>query len=191
MAAGYINPTISPVYGDALEDVFHAVIMGLTGIGATLIRPRWQPEPPNQPAFTDDWCAFGITSTDPDVFPFQRHDPNASGGLGATSIERDERLEVLHSFYGPNGQANCARYRDGIALSQNRYDLTQAGIKLVQVGKERNLPTLLKERWVKRVDVLLIFSRRTSRTYGIPSLNGGSIGLDNEHYITPIEISNP
>jgi len=76
-------------------------------------------------------------------------------------------------------------------VSQNRYDLTQAGIKLVQVNKERNVPALLKERWVKRVDVLLIFSRRTSRSYGIPSLAGGSLGLNNEHYITPIEIENP
>ncbi len=190
MAAGYINPVVSPVYGDALEDIFHAVIMGLTGITATLIRPRWQPEPPNQPAFTDNWCAFGITSTDPDLFAYQRHDPLANGGLGMTSVDRDERLEVLHSFYGPLGQAMCARYRDGIMLSQNRYDLTQAGVKLVQVNKERSLPALLKERWVKRVDVLLVFSRRTSRSYGVPSLAGGSLGLDNEHYITPIVIDN-
>lgn len=185
------SPAPVPVYEDALENVFHDFISGITGIAGSLVRPRWQAFPPNQPDFGTDWCAFGIQVTEADTFPFLGHEASPHGGLGADTLERDEFFKILHSFYGPNASAMQSRYRDGAQIEFNRYALTAAGVKLRYFLEATTVPALLKERWVKRVDVMVMFSRRVKRSYSVPSLVGGSLGLDNEHYVTPIIISPP
>lgn len=188
---GYLQPSTPVDYDEALDDIFHAAIFGITQIPKNLIRPRWQPEPPNQPDFTTNWAAFGIMTMDGDRFSYQRHSPAGSGGLGSTDIERDEKLKLLISFYGPNCAGYQARWSLGLQLSQNRDELSAAGIKLVEVQEAVMLPALFKEKWVKRVDSAAIFRRRIARTYAIENVESATVGLDNEHYITPIIINKP
>ena len=185
------TPAPVPVYEDSLENIFHDFIAGITGIAAEYVRPRWQKFPPNQPDFEVDWCAFGIQTTEADTFPYIGHEASPHGGLGADTLERDEFFRVLHSFYGPNASAMQARYRDGAQIEWNRWALTAAGVKLKLFLEATNVPALLKERWVKRVDVVVLFSRRVKRTYSVPSLVAGSAGIDNESFVTPIIISPP
>ncbi len=181
--AGYLTPVAAPVYGDALDDVLQAVIVGLTGIAGNLVRPRWQPEPPQQPAFTTNWVAFGLVRQVDDTFAYVGHDP---AGNGSDDVQMDELLYVLHSFYGPDCHALCARFRAGLMVEQNRDALTAANIALMEVQDATHLPALLKERWVKRIDVTVVYRRRTSRTYNVLTIESGQLGLDNEHYVTPI-----
>lgn len=194
-APGYLAPLPfpAPLEGEALEDVFNGVISGITGIVGSLVRPRWQPDPPNQPDFSVNWVAFGITTTSRDVFAFQRHDAT----LNANIFERDEVITILHSFYGPDSQALMDRFTDGIQVEQNRDELTQAGIKLVECQEVGQLPALLKEKWVRRQDCRVVFRRRVFRAYPILTAvantnpaNGG-MTVDNEHYITHINPSTP
>lgn len=187
----YLLPSSSPapIYGDALDDVFQINIAGITGItDTTLIRPRWQPEPPNQPDFGTNWVAFGVQVVDGDRFSYRKHDPYGNGGLGSDSLEKDETLQLLISFYGPNGTALCKQYQDGLQIDRNRDDLMVSGIKLVEVQEARVLPALLKEKWVRRIDISATFRRRIKRSYSIPTVVGDSVNLDNEQYQTPIVI---
>lgn len=188
---GYLVPSTPVDYDDALDDIFHAVIQGITQLPDVMIRPRWQPEPPNQPDFTVNWAAFGVMTLDGDRFSYHRHVPDANGGLGETDIERDEKLKLLISFYGPNCSGYQARWSIGLQISQNRDALSAEGIKLVEVQEAVMLPALFKEKWVKRVDSAAIFRRRVMRTYAIENVESATVGLDNEHYITPIIINNP
>lgn len=183
---GYLRPTSVNPYGDALDDVFHDLTAGLTGIAASLIRPRWQPEPPNQPDFSTDWVAFGVTLTDRDRFVYTNHDPTQ--GIGVDYFERDESIKVLHSFYGPNGAAMLAAYANNISVDQNRDALLVFGIKLVEVGEVTTLPALLKEKWVKRYDCTTTFRRRIRLTFPVLTILASQTTLDNEKYVTAINV---
>lgn len=189
-SAGFLSPASVPLYSDGLDDALQAAIVGITGIPGSLVRPRWQPEPPNQPPFSTDWCAFGVTRTDSDIFSYTNTD-ELDQGFGVVAIERTEEITVLHSFYGPNSDAYCARLRAGLDLSQNRDTLTTSGIALVAVQEALKLPALLQKKWVKRVDVTIIYRRRVSWQYPVNALTSGQAGLDNELYTTPINITNP
>ena len=185
---GYLEPSASPVYDDGLEDILQAAIVGITGLAGTLVRPRWQPEPPQQPDFAIDWCAFGLTDTEVDTFAYDKHDP---AGQGVNRVQRDEVLTVLHSFYGPNAHANCERLRDGFEVSQNRDFLRTNGITLIEVGKAQQLPALVKEKWVKRIDTTIQYRRRTSRTFQVLTITSAQGQIVTEEYTVPIVVTNP
>lgn len=184
---GFVPPVSADPYDDPLDDLLQAAVVGICGLPGKYVRPRWQPKPPNQPAFDVDWVAFGVTRSSVDTFAFANHsadDPEQS------SVDRDELLFVLHSFYGPNSGGLCERFRDGLELSQNRDVLSANRIEIVEVGEATRVPALLQETWVRRVDAMVTYRRRTSRRYQIKSLVQGQLGLDNEHYVTPIIVTN-
>ena len=190
---GYIVPEASPPYDDSLEDIFQGALVGITGLANTSVRPRWQPEPPNQPDFNSSWLAFAVTVTDQDVHAYQNHDPNAPappGSPGADVVERDERLEVFCSFYGPQGHSIMAQLREGLQIEQNRWALNQYGIQFTEFGSPVYLPALLKERNVKRVDVKMRFVRRVHRVYPVRTVSSAEVILNNENYLTDINITN-
>lgn len=186
-SAGYLAPTASPVYDDSLDDIIHDLIVGLTGIAGDLVRPRWQSEPPQQPPFTTDWVAFGLSNSTVDAFAFESHDP---AGEGPTSVERDELLEYIHSFYGPHAHGLAERFRDGFEIGQNRDVLRAAGLGLVEVQRANKVPALLKEKWVPKVDVTVVYRRRTSRPYPVLTIQSATGGLVTEELgTTPIIVN--
>lgn len=189
-SAGYLAPSApAPLYGDALEDLFHGVVQGITGISAQLIRPRWQPEPANMPAFDVNWVALGVTVGPAQWDAFQKHDPTINPPNGANVVEGTEELILTLSFYGPDAHANERLFRDGLRIEQNRDELTAAGIKLIEVQDPVTVPALFKNQWVMRADVRIRTVRWVRRVYPILSLSSASGGLDNEHYVTPLTIN--
>lgn len=179
-------PSPSVIEGDALEDLFQATLAGITGLDPSLVRPRWQPEPPNQPEFTTNWMAFGITVLPADKFVFLRMVDDVT-----QELQCSEELTCLTSFYGPQAQAYAGVLRDGLAIDQNRWALAAAKIKLVEVGDPRQVPALFKQIWTKRIDETLRFRRWVVRRYTVNAINSAGAGLDNEHYITPITVTPP
>lgn len=184
----YVLPTPLPAVIEDLDldRIFQANLVGITGLPGRLVRPRWQPEPPNQPDFTENWAALGVTATEADTFAFIRQVDAAT-----VELERDQFITVLVSFYGPASGNYLGLYRDGLSVQLNRLSLTEAGIKLIEVGKARQLPALLKEKWMKRQDIQVEFARRIRRLYTLASINTLDMGLDNEYYITPIIVNPP
>ena len=184
--AGYLAPASSPIDGNALQDFLQAVLVGITGIAGQYVRPRWQPEPPNLPDFGTDWCAFGITGREADPFGMAQHNP---AGQGSDSISRHESLDVLISFYGPNADLMAGQLRDGLLLDQNRAALTSADIALTGIGQIVSAPSLIKDRWLYRVDLPVFLRRLTTRTFTVLNIQSGQVVLNNEHYTETINIT--
>lgn len=193
-AAGFLVPVSAPVpYDDELLDLLQPIIVGISGyLDPSLVRPRWQaPAVPNQPDYASDWIGFGISRMRVDTFAFEGHVPT---GLGHNVIERSEEHDVLVSCYGPKAQSFAAILYDGFAIEQNRAYLNAIGMDTLYVSEPVNLPALLHGAWVKRVDLTVTLRRYISRAYEVrtitdlpaPGVQVTTLGLDNEHYITPI-----
>ncbi len=176
----------SPEEGNDLEDLFAATLVGVTGLDENLVRPSWQPEPPNMPDFDVDWCAFRVTVFPADRFVFLRQVDDEN-----VELQCSEELAVLVSFYGPGCQRAAGEWRDGLAIDLNRAELGASNIKLVETGDQRQVPALLKQVWTKRVDVPSRWRRWVVRRYQVNSIESLGAGLDNELYITPITVSPP
>ncbi|UNA00774.1 hypothetical protein ZHS_18 [Edwardsiella phage vB_EpM_ZHS] len=186
--ATFIRPEAvpNPLEDDALIDAMQATVVGVTGLDPTLVRPRNQPAPPNLPDFSLNWASLGLTVTDSDSYAFVRQVNDTD-----MELEHDQEITLLAIFYGSSAQSYVGLLRDGLQIEQNRWALGALGVKLVSTGRERHIPSLLKEIWQQRYDLPVVWRRRVRRVYKSASVIGVSLGLDNEHYITPIVVSPP
>lgn len=165
--AGYLRPGTSPPYGDELENIFQAVIVGVTGIPGRMVRPKFQKDPPSQPGFDIDWCAFSVY-VEPTIWnAYKTLKPD-----GSYVVEGTEVLLVTCSFYGPHYQAMELTWRNGVQIGQNLDALYAAGMSFQSFNDPVVVPVLLKEQWVKKADVKGTFHRWASRTYPVLSLTG-------------------
>lgn len=163
---GYLAPRSAPTpaYDTALNRLLQQAVAGITGLAGQWVRPRWQPNPPAQPEVSVNWCALGITNIDRDFDPYVRHSGEQSG---KDIFSRNETLDVLASFYGPDGFSYAAVLADGLALSQNRAALRGVGIKLGFTGAIVSAPALVNQRWLWRADLHLVLRREVRREYPI------------------------
>lgn len=169
-SGGYLRPINSEPAEDAdLDDILQGVCKGITGIDGTLVRPRWQAEPPNLPSQDTNWAAIGVTKKPFDTYVAEIQD-GPEGGDGETILIRHESMEALVSFYGPNCQANASIFRDGLFIAQNREQLQANGIELVEVGDLARVPELIKNLWYDRCDLPFEVRRAVTRTYAVLNL---------------------
>ena len=187
---GYLLPgaTPAPVEGDAFEDFLHDVIQGVTGLAGSMIRPRWQDEPANMPQANTTWAAFGITAWDPDTYAVEQEQQDGEG----TDLIRHETNEIMVSFYGPQAALYASAFRDGIQVSQNREALVLAGVGMVSTGSAQQVPSLVKDRWQKRVDVPWTVRRQILRSYPVLTLLSANLILYTDttpQIVTPIDVT--
>lgn len=166
---GYLIPSgAAPLEGQALLDFLQAVIVGITGLDGTMVRPVWQSEPPNLPDAGTAWCAFRITTRPSDTFPYVKHNAD---GQGSDALQRHEALHILCSFYdlgsGADADALAAQLRDGLSIAQNREVLTLNNMGLAKTGDLVAVPVLVKTRWLYRVDLEIVIRRQIDRTYPV------------------------
>jgi hypothetical protein len=167
--AGYLGPDTKTLTGDNLEDFLHDVIAGVVNFDPTLVRPRWQPQPPTTPHVTVDWCAFGIMHTEADYSAYVAH-VNVPDGVGYDVLQRQERVTVLSSFYGPNAEENAAVLRDGLFIDQNRQFFRSNGLGIIEVDDILRTSELFRQQWRQRSDLNLILRREVLRTYQVRNL---------------------
>ena len=167
---------------DMLFDFFHDYIAGITGIVGSSIIPRWQIDPPNIQDFGNDWCAFGITNYKADTFVAEVQK------VGNAEIHRHEVMDILISFYGNNATGFARLFRDGMQVSQNLEALSLNNMGLVESGDIVNVPSLVKERWLHRVDMPFSIKRQIVRTYPIVELLKANILVYNERFTETINI---
>jgi hypothetical protein len=162
---GYILPLTVAVDDEALEDALQSFVRGVTGLDGSLVRPRWQPQPPPQPAPTVNWAAVGIINVTPiGNWGFVGHI------LGKSTIQRHEELEVLTSFYGPNSGRYSGIFRDGALFKQNFEELLLFGVKLLSIGNTMHSPELINEQYIQRSDVTMRLARQIDRDYPIEDI---------------------
>jgi hypothetical protein len=191
--AGFVAPQ---AINSELEDVFLRRFLNtlVSGIVETLesenVRPRWQPEPGNEPAFTTDWCAIGTVRRTRDTFAAELQIPDPDEDNDADDspmirVVRNEILEIIASFYGPNCDANGELFAMGLALAQNREALLLNGFGLVEVQDTRTVPALIKERWLTGVDVPFRMRRQQIYDYPIATIvaANGTLTLDDGEVI--------
>lgn len=184
--AGFLQPITAPLYDNPLDDFLHAFLVGLSAIPGQLVRPRWQPEPPNLPSFSTDWLSWGITEIEEDRFAFQDQRDSQSA-----IVERDEMLTMLMSFYGPSAGKLAKQVSAGIQLSQNRAYLRSQSMTVIEVFDQVRIPSLLKEKWVPRVDLRARFRRRATWAYPIQTIESVQAALDNDQYLTLMVVTDP
>jgi phage terminase large subunit-like protein len=161
---GYLAPIPSgpqPLTDEELEDFFQAMIVGITGVAGTLVRPFWQIEPAEQPQFGTTWMAFGVEVSEEDVYAVNLHLP------GYDQLQRHEILDVKVRAYGPLARSTLDRLRDGLQIGQNREPLLLAGMGLVSTDKARTVPTVMKERYLFAVETTVRIRRQIVRNYPV------------------------
>lgn len=187
---GYITPSTEDSTDRPLEDIFQAAIKGITGIPGKYVRPQAPDVIANLPEVNVDWVSFRVSVTEFDFDAHQQHQP-ALLTTGGNVVSRDERLDLVMSFYGPLAHRYVNRMVNGLAIDQNRWVLMDSGIKLIGIGQPVNLPSLLKEKWERRLDLTTTFSRRLHTNYPVRTVVEAGLGIDNERYITPIIVQQP
>ncbi len=168
----YLSPinTDQADYDKQLTDVLQEAISGITGIEGSLVRRKYQPVTPKMPEPHTNWVAFYVHSIEPDDSPSITHEDSVSGGYDENV--RHERLSVLCTFYGENGEQKASLLRDGLGIPQNMTELRKKGFGLVGVGQVISVPEFINQVWVRRFDVLIALNRKTKRTYSVLNVLG-------------------
>jgi hypothetical protein len=162
------SPDPSPLENDAWIDFLQTLVAGVTGLDGTLVRPRWQRQPPNQPPSLDTtWAAIGITSTEADWMPALIH---VDTGDGYDAFQRMEMATLLCSFYGPQCAEYASLLRDGLSIEQNIVALRQNAVGVVEVQDFVRAPELFRNQFRDRMDVSVIFRREIRRNYPVLTL---------------------
>lgn len=170
---GYLQPTDTVLEGEELENFFQALIVGVTNIDSTMVRPAWQPEPTNIPDTGALWVAFRIEDEQNDNFPYLSPDG---------TLHLHEIFSCVCSFYGTGAGSDARKYakilRDGLSIGQNRSALTAAGIGLIEVTPPHPLPSLVKTTWLYRVETRIRVRREIVRNYQIENVASASGTLE-------------
>ncbi|MCA8492561.1 phage neck terminator protein [Burkholderia arboris] len=166
---GYLAPAVDapPDEDDALDDLVHDLVTGVTALSPDLVRPRWQPVVAKQPEPGINWCAFGIQAQTPDSSPAIVHN---GANEGSDTYIRHQDLDVLCTFYGPAAKGYAQRLADGLALPQNREQLQMLDMAFVGVSEIRAAPDLVNQQWVRRYDMTVMLRRKVTRTYAVLNL---------------------
>jgi hypothetical protein len=147
---GYLTPTTPPEIEDlALDEFLQSLVVGITGLAGSLVRPRWQPVQLPQPPQAATWAAIGV---------IDERDQGASVihfdlGNGYDEETHHVLIEVMVSFYGPSSRGLANLFRDGLNIAQNREQLQLNDMGLVDVDRAVNAPEIVNEVWRQRVDV--------------------------------------
>src|SRR5262249_50821054 len=91
-------------------------------------------------------------------------------GNGADLLQRQEKLYILGSFYGPHADEIAGVFRDGLWVEQNTAVLRANGMGLIEVDELTTNAELFREQWRYRVDVDFVLNREIRRVYNVRSL---------------------
>ncbi|USE78838.1 hypothetical protein [Cupriavidus gilardii] len=176
---GYLSPAVAspPLEDDALDDLLHDLVAGVTGLPGDMVRPRWQPTVPKQPEPSVNWCAIGVTVQTNDASPAIQHDPT---GDGSDVYQRHQDIELLCTFYGPAAKGYAQMLVDGLAIPQNSEQLGLNDMKFVSAGTIRAAPDLVNQQWVRRYDVTVALRRKITRTYPVLNLLSAQVKTETD-----------
>ena len=145
-----------------LVQFIQTLLVGLSALPATLVRPSWQLEEPKDPDVTVDWIAFAISNITPDANAYQGIDEE-----NVVTLQRQETLEIALSVYGPAAQDNITLIRDGFQIPQNSAALLKANMGFAHDAPARHVPDYFGGRWIDRYTTEIFLRRYVQREYPI------------------------
>lgn len=173
--AGYLSPVSgSPAtaYDEALEREISQWIRAVSGLPDGLVRPRWTDPQPKIPPLGTSWAAFGIMSIDEDANP-----ASVSNGDESDQQWQHETITLICCFYGPDGQANATRFRDGLRVAQNNAELNRTTLTYGDNSRIIAAPELINNQWQRRYDINVTLRRKVVREYGIKRLANAPVSF--------------
>lgn len=188
---GYLQPAASPapLEGQSLNDFLQQIVTLITGIPGKYVRQRWQAQPANLPPVGTAWAALGITRRVTETFAYVNHNPS---GQGSDELSRNQTLEMLVSFYGPQADDYAQIFADGLQIPQNREVMQQNAMGLLDTGEPIAVPTIVKDQWLYRVDLPWRVTRQIRRVYPVLSIlsaNGTLYTDTTPQIVVPIEVN--
>lgn len=157
--------------GQSLDNFMQQVVAVCAGIDFTLVRPRWQPEPPNEPDRNVDFATIAVTTTTPLGYP---HMVVRDGYVDQYD---QEEFTVFCSFFGPNADRRATQLRSGLMLAQNREIFQLNGMGLVQTTGRTRLPDLRKNVYLERIDISFTMRREVRENYPVLAYAGDEVRL--------------
>jgi hypothetical protein len=171
--AGYLRPqAFGGVEDITLHSFLQSLVAGITGMDGKFVFQRWQPEPPNWPAFGKDWAAVGEASRVRDTFA------NVVYRDELAIVYRNSIISVLCSFYGPNAQANCEILAMGFFVAQNREQMTLQGFGYVDQEDSIATADYRGTRWIPRIDLPFRLRRAQAYSYSVLDLKGARVAVN-------------
>lgn len=179
---GYLRQTNGPIDNLDFRRFIGLTLVNLSGFTAELVRPAWQQNPSPIPSIDIDWMAFGQTSrrTDYDAYQVEKAD-----GTSSTQI-RNEEVDFLLTFYGPNCIGKASELRDATDITQNQEALYLAGMAIVNFSDITHAPELINERWFDRCDMTMTIRREIRREYRILNFAGANGVIQANREITTL-----
>ena len=159
-----LTATFPHLDSKTVEDLMHETIVAVTGLQNSLVRPRWQADPPEVPEPEVSWCAFGVTSEDAANFPYIEH------GDGQSLITDTSEINILVSFYGVNHRDYAKKLRMGLHVQNNLHLLRKAGIAFVKAGNISNVPAQVALGWRARADLNITLRLETRCSFIVPNI---------------------
>lgn len=160
-----------------LDKLFQDAVTQITGLPGNMVRPRFQEDMPRRPEPVGNWCAIGVMLDQSDDSPVIMPDPDP----GQVKFIDHERLEVLASFYGPQGKQYAKLLRDGIKIPQNMEGLQTNNIYFQDASVIRRVPALINQQWQNRYDLPLTFNRKIERLYPIERFKVARVHFFDDH----------
>ncbi len=160
---------------DAIENLWHDVVVGIVGLSPQLVRPAYQAEPAAIPEHSVDWAAIDCHPAAAINYPIIRHVPD---GEGHDLVVDDVRWDVLVMMLGPRADDLALELRSGLQVEQNRAALRQTGVALISVDNPVSVPSLDDQVWRRRSDLMIHTIVRSSRRYEVLNLlsSAGTVG---------------
>ena len=170
----------APLAAPRAVDLITTVLSAVTGIPPSLVRPRWQRTPPQQPTAKTNWAAVGVARRLADGYSWQGMTVLPGTATEALLLKRWESVEALCSFYGPDSEDLAELFRDSLYLGQNLEALIANGFAVTGFGDVLAVPDLTNWQWIDHQDVRFELAREFDRYYPMQSLTEGNGTLDTD-----------
>ena len=155
---------------DFLNSIFQDLIAAITGLPGSLVRVAFQPNPPQEPPVTTNWCGFNVSAEDGDCPSIEWH-PKTQTYV----YKIHDEITVHAMFYGPASRQYALQLRDGLRVPQNTEGLLTSAMRFRTSDRIRAVPEKVNQQWRRRHDISLRFRQEVVREYPVLSFLSAAV----------------